>query len=310
MTEEKVQTGSVSESYALQENLGSPAEYHNAAMRLRKLQGSRSAALDVLREGLAIYPHDVDLLADALLCAPTGNPNLWAREGDVNPRYAEDFFRLLLEEKDRWGWRAFDFSIDYLLDRKLSVMANEADVKGVKEEALFLSEQFTKQFPRTERSWTAYIKVLTESGNRDAAFNVLYSLIEEPDDDKKNIPLGQCCLRYADLLFEDGEYERAIRACKRGIQYLAMPQPSARVGYLVLLEALSYDALMHRDSIDGDSPEQAFGDRAKVGALFSLYETAYVLLDDRDYRDTILDRAAILACMSGFSVPDMLKKPE
>lgn len=106
----------------------SPSACHNAAVQNFEATGDPESAMRIIEAGVEAFGAEPDLMADALQWAPVGRPGDWvlgrilSRGDEVPvdwaPHYADDFYIAMKGRKPAWTWRNFDFSIDYLLEKK------------------------------------------------------------------------------------------------------------------------------------------------------------------------------------------------
>lgn len=273
----------------------SPARYHNGAVDAYKNDGAESA-LEILEEGLSFYPYDVDLLADAVQWAPVGPGALDSADGEV--RYAEDYYKVLAEREFMWTWRAYDFSIDYLVDKK-SVISDQEGAMSALSEADELSISYVEAFPNDERSYAARVKVLKALRKYDEAERLLHDVVFGGEE-AKAISAPSCCVEYIGMLLEKGDYATAAKVARKAIIGDAQTQPTVNLGYLLFLEALSLDALYLKGGTeDGESPK-CEGSEITVDRVYKLYGIARELVSDRSsFVSTIDGRAKMLEGYSG-----------
>lgn len=95
-------------------------DYHNKAVD-RARRGKNREAAGICMEGLKKFPLNVDLLADTIKYS--------SEAGDM--RTAAAHYSILKENVpfQRWNWRAFTFSFDYLL--KKDPIANEDECRRI-----------------------------------------------------------------------------------------------------------------------------------------------------------------------------------
>lgn len=95
-------------------------DYHNKAVD-RARRGKKREAAGICMEGLKKFPRNVDLLADTIKYS--------SEAGDM--RTAAAHYSILKESVpfQRWNWRAFTFSFDYLL--KKDPIANEDECRHI-----------------------------------------------------------------------------------------------------------------------------------------------------------------------------------
>lgn len=97
-------------------------DYHNKAVD-RARRGRNREATEICMEGLKKFPLNVDLLADTIKYS--------SEAGDMQA--AANYYSILKANVpfQRWNWRAFTFSFDYLL--KEDPIANEKECRSIVE---------------------------------------------------------------------------------------------------------------------------------------------------------------------------------
>lgn len=271
-------------------SFASPSEYHNAAVRLAQFDDT-DAAYSVVMAGLREYIADQDLLADAIRWAPM------RPEGDKNGQgklqYADDFYEFLMRIKTQrtLNWRAFDFSIDFLIDRK-SVREPAETAESTLKSALELAEDFRKAFPDDERSYGALAKAYAALGDDLAAVSVLKEAVDRGIKD--GLPVAQCCTDYIDMLMSKGDYQEVKRVARVALASTAAGQPSARIGYFLMTYALSLDAeLILRHVEDGDYASET--ENAKK--ICKIYRHARTFIGEVTYERTMEQRIEVLEAL-------------
>lgn len=272
-----------------------PARYHNGAVEAYK-RGSAEDALEIIEEGLSFYPYDVDLLADAVQWAPVSpGPSIGS---DIAIRYAEDYFKVLIDREFMWTWRAYDFSIDYLVDKKTAISDAEDALKALSD-AERLSKRYIEMFPNDERSHAARVKVLKALKKHDEAEKLLHDVVFGGDGTKA-ISAPSCCVDYIEVLFEKGQYAIAAKVARKAIIGDAQTQPTVNLGYLLYLEALALDALFLEKKVDNDVDLKDSGASGAVTRIYKLYTMAKDLIADRaSYVSAIDARIRMLECYTG-----------
>lgn len=237
-------------------------DYHNRAVDYAR-EHRFAKAVQICEEGLRTYPDNVDLLADAIKYS--------AENGD-KPRAQMHYEKLCaLVPRPRFNWRAFSFSLDYLM---LDAEENESECRS-------LLEDYAKALPFEEKHFVAAFEFETALGNYERSMEILLEAVST----LKNA--AQCSLRLADMQLERGEFEEAIRTADYGIIASAQVQPSINISYLYLVRTLAADALLHqrKDEIDRDE-------------IDTLRETYKMLIDVfpslRPYRHTMGNRMKLL----------------
>lgn len=256
--------------------VGDNADYHNLAATYARLDDYISA-FEIVSKGLKQFPYDVDLLADAI--------KYGSKCGKVTESKGH-LSTLLSRPFTFWNWRTFTFVIDFYL---LSIAWEDPEtIEETLQEALKIAKQYQTLAPAEERGFVAEAEIYLASSDVESAINVLKCAIY----DHQEILTPQCCLKYADILAERGEFEKVIEVCTRGLIVTAQDQPTARTGYFCYLAALAKDALIHRDS--------AFKDEKRLLDVYTDYKVAYKLLKATPrYIENIHDRTAILSAKSG-----------
>lgn len=175
---------------AAEQLIGDFDSFHNFAVTISKMTSDNKRATDIVRAGLKIHPMNTDLLADAIKygysCGEKENCKQW-------------FSTLNEIDKSRWSWRAFSFSVDYLLAEWISSVQNDytvADIHG-------LAKDYQHMKPYEEDAWLCEFDIYDGTNQREQGIAVL----EEAISRFRFCP--RCWLRYADIMMERGEYEAA-----------------------------------------------------------------------------------------------------
>lgn len=286
-----------------------PSACHNDAVIKIGTTGDPEEAMRIIEAGIEAFGAEPDLMADALQWAPVGRPGDWELEGILSrgeevplnwaPHYADDFYVAMKGRKSTWTWRNFDFSIDYLLDKKRFIVpANKQD--DIVKEAKGLAVEFAKALPSEERAYRACAAVLQAQRRFEDEEEYLRRLVDGSTDseyegfplNKKKIPLPMCAMRYADILLERGAYEEAGKVADLGISWTAQAQPNCNIGYFPYVKALCADALMCKRAAEGKFPSQE-----DVVRLSNLYELAEGLNAGASYEETSRTRRSVVLAM-------------
>lgn len=283
---------------------GNADDYHNLATEYAKID-DYLPAYKIVEHGLQQYPFNIDLLADGVYYGSN------CQEYDN----CEKFIKILADRPSgTWNWRAFTFTINYYKN-KPDWTEDSTIILDSYHAALAYAKICQQVLPKEEKGYLAEseIHLLLENyyrGNdkekkssqadeeHEAALSILLSAIKQ-----ETFCAVQCCLKYADLLFEERQYENVISICDQALQY-GEAQPSARLGYFVYLSAQSKDVLIHKN--------KAYNDFDKIKDVMQDYDAAYRSMDVMTYCNNIKNRATILSAKSGFPLPDSLttKEPE
>jgi len=197
-------------------------DYHNKACDYAR-RGRTKQAADVCLKGLKHFPMNVDLLADTVKYS--------SDSGDM--KTAAKYYAILKNSIpfSRWNWRAYTFSIDYLLGENPS--ENEAECR-------MLVDNYKKFIPYEEKSCMAESELEMAVGNSERSMEVLVDAIATRSN------ASQCALRLADMQMDRGMFEAVVNTANYGIAASAEAQPSINVPYLYYLRALAKDHLIHK----------------------------------------------------------------
>lgn len=169
---------------------GEADDFHNFAVTISKVTNDNKNAYAIIREGLKIHNIHTDLLADALLYGYNAGAKEECRQWyDV----------LLTVDKSRWTWRAFSFTITYLLNLYASAENNICSI----DEILNLAMQYQQYRPDTEDAWISLYRIYDAINQRKNGIAVLEDAINQFRFCPKS------WLRYADAMIDYGEYEKA-----------------------------------------------------------------------------------------------------
>lgn len=210
--------------------LGDANDIHNFAVSLARCNEYKLAC-DVLDFGLKSFPNNIDLLADYLQ---------YGMKCNMQTECKKIYRNLLKVPKRRWTWRGFAFQLDYLRSL-VQYCDSEKELSSLEEQMISGIEEFKKFFPFHEEAFYA-----------EAAIYNIINCMEKEEVALKNAMENlkvcpKCALRYADMMFERGEYEEAKKAVERGISDATRTQTSVNEGYLYYLSALCIIADASKD---------------------------------------------------------------
>ena len=202
-------------------------DYHNKAVD-RARRGRNREATEICMEGLKKFPLHVDLLADTIKYS--------SEAGGMQT--AANHYSILKANVpfQRWNWRAFTFSFDYLL--KEDPIANE-------EECRRIVEYYKKHLPYEEKASMAESELEAALGNAEGSMSVLKEAIST------HANASQCALRLADMQMDRGLYADVLETTNYGIAASAEAQPSINIPYLYYIRALAKDHLLHKKVCSG-----------------------------------------------------------
>jgi tetratricopeptide (TPR) repeat protein len=193
---------------------GTPVDWFNISAQLGRNDQER-LALRACQRGLQEHPRDNDLLSQALQFAT----KLGKREE------ADKYYRSLLDVgMDVWGWRGFVFVSDYLV------------ANGNTEEAINISEEFSKRIPTDERAYSQIAQVYIKIGRTDKVVEICQRGMNAVE---RRAQIG---ILLADALIELGRYDDALNACDEAIAATAELQPSTDLSNVMWTRAAIFDA--------------------------------------------------------------------
>lgn len=172
---------------------------------------------------------DVDLLADTIQFS--------LEMGDM-PNAATHY--IILKEYvplQRWNWRAYTFSFDFLL--RDDPLKNETECRE-------LIANFKKHLPFDEHSSVAESELEAALGNWEKSMDVLKDAIQA-------LPNAcQCAIRLADMQMDRGLYSDVLKTVAYGNAASASVQSRVSLPYLCYLQTLARDHLLHRRAVAGE----------------------------------------------------------
>lgn len=274
--------------------IGDADDYHNFSVTMSR-EDDYYTAYQIVARGLEQFPYNTDLLADAIYY------------GSNCKKYAEcnEYVKILLNRpRASWTWRAFTFLIDYFKN----CWDWESNIETIEEGlniALDIAKEYQMYMPSEERSYVAeyelhcsLAKVAMDKHNEEAAQGHMDSALEllKNTIDNGKYAAVQCCLRYADAMFERQAHEEVISICSKALQF-GEETASARLGYFMYLSAQSREILLYRNG--------NLHNEEQVRQVYAEYLAA--LADTADsYQRNIIKRVKILAARSGFAAPSEL----
>lgn len=207
--------------------IGDSDDYHNLAVSCAR-KNDYDAACRFLDEGLKEYPYCIDLLADYL------NYGMQCGKKEI----CCEIYDRLKSKKFDWNWRAYKFSIDYLME------LSDIDCINRDDEIYSLIKEFQEKLPDDEDAYLVEAEFLRRKGANEKkdlddtpTFVSVLTYVISDESPVKRTP--KCDLRLADYYYENGwNIEKAIELLERCKKDSVEVQLSVNRSYVYLLSAL------------------------------------------------------------------------
>lgn len=195
---------------------GEVNDFHNLSVVLARSDFNELSCI-VLEYAIKFYPNSINLLSDYI------EYGIRCNELD---KCNQMYNRLCTIPKKQWNWRAYDFSIDYLIFNYENYMIDTV------EEILTLTNMFVKAFPNDERSHLA----------RANFYNIINNKIKEEECLKNAIATIKvapiCALKLAQIFFDNGKYDEAKSILSNRNIFSLHTMSSKDIGNMYLLSSL------------------------------------------------------------------------
>lgn len=262
---------------------GTADDFHNCAVPFAR-ENMYDCACMILQRGLEESNMAVDLLADYL------------RYGISCGKYVEceEYYnRLKKIPKKQWNWRAFSFSIDYLLDG-INHTIDTKQRNDLKRTALKLSDEFIAVVG-TDQAYFDKAQVVKTFGK--AITETEESILQQGLNSLKVAP--KCALRMSDIYFERGDYKEASELIKRCWINAFKPQPDINGSYSFLLSALSKTSRLFVENLDGDFSDN----KSMVLDVYKDFNTAFESGLPKMYKDSANTAIKIIVAQTDCEYP-------
>lgn len=202
--------------------IGSTDDFHNISVAYASLD-LYIEACEVLERGLVEKPMNVDLIADMI-----GYSTKCGIEG--MKRSQRFYKRLNTIPKNKWSWRAFSFSIDYLME-KYEMTLNPSKRMQLEAEIMELADEFVCM-KNSDRAYYDMSEIYRKFGDLEKEQEILNEAMEKLNSTQ------QCRFRLADIEFEKGHYQESIDMLKTCLFDFRL-QDSINKGVAFLILAMS-----------------------------------------------------------------------
>lgn len=236
---------------------GTENDFHNLTVTCAR-QDDYDTACRFLEKGLVQYPHSVDLLSDYLSYGMNCGRN----------DQCQTIYTRLLEQRKAWNWRAYHFSISYLM--KVSLI----DPKDI----LRLIEEFQVKLPTREESYLDEAEFMDMfSGNVESSRTFL-SILEYATSEACPVQrTPKCDLRLADYYYNVGKdlikAGQLLERCKRNS---VESQPSVNRSYVYLLSSLCKMSQYYDAIGSGKSQEVGSRENEKINIVLDIYNDYHI----------------------------------
>jgi len=185
---------------------GSAEHYHNYAVTFAK-HGEFDFACDVLLCGLKRYSTNIDLLSDFLEYAIKSS-------NDEHYQQCEELCRILETRRPVfWNWRAYDFTIDYLLDKIDRGIGEPLEIKTY---CLELAREFQKRIPTNEFAYVAEANIYSTFGENGKEMNALKKAMS-----KSQLHVVRVAITLAEIYIKRNQPQEALKCLQRVISDFA-----------------------------------------------------------------------------------------
>ena len=184
----------------LQPTSGTPDHYHNYAVAFARL-GEFDIACDVLLRGLERYKANIDLLSDYLVYA------IKSSKDEHYKKCEEIFDTLQLYRPQFWNWRAYDFSIDYLLDK---IDRGLGEPFEIRQQCLAIAKEFQKRIHDSELGYIAEGNVYSRFGEANKEMAILKKALIRTD-----LHAVQSAIALTEIYIKRNNPQEALQCVKR-----------------------------------------------------------------------------------------------
>jgi tetratricopeptide (TPR) repeat protein len=180
---------------------GTTNDYHKYAIIFARID-EYDLSCDILLCGLNRYPKNVDLLAGYLIYAISSS-------NDAHYEKCGEIYRTLQSLRPQfWSWRAYDFSISYLLDKIDRGTGGEPG--DIRSECLELAHEFQKRIPTDELAYVAESRIYFTFGEFDKQMSVLKKAMK-----KNNMHIVRVAITLAEIYIDHNKPMEALACIRR-----------------------------------------------------------------------------------------------
>lgn len=196
--------------------IGDADDFHNLSVVLARCELHDLSCI-VLEYGIGLYPKSITLLADYI--------EYGIRCNEIK-KCDKAYVKLTTIPKKRWNWRAYDFSIDYL------VFKYENYSIGTESEIIKLINSYIEAFPEDERAYLSKANFYNSINNKKEEKKCLLDAINTVN------VAPMCYLKMAELYFNEAKYDKAKELLNSKNTFSLHAMSSKEIGKIYLLSSL------------------------------------------------------------------------
>ncbi|MCM1237073.1 MAG: hypothetical protein NC489_43920 [Ruminococcus flavefaciens] len=262
---------------------GTADEIHNCAVIYAR-ENMEDDACTILKCGIREWNAAVDLLADYIRYGISCKKK----------NECEEYYTRLKEiPKEQWNWRAFSFSIDYLMSQ-IDTTNNEEERNRIKENTIKLADEFIVSVGNDQAYFDKAAVIRKFNAEK---LELEKSVLRQGIEQLKVAP--KCALRLADILFEEGDYREAAELLYKVCINAFTLQPAVNCSHSFLLYALSKTSELFAENSEG-SFEQC---EDKVKGIYRDFNTAIESGLMETYKGTAQTAIKIIETQTGYEYP-------
>lgn len=254
--------------------IGDADSLHNLAVEYARM-GIFDAACMFLEKGLHTRKmgRNIDLLADYIKYTVSADESTL----DKAQIYYE---KLCSISRERWNWRAYEFSIDYLLFCLDTGNEERESEEDIYQKIIKHANDYRKHFedhPKRDRAYYTLANVYSSRNEYKKMLNLLTKALQG----KRRMPL--CAMKLAEYYFKIGNYEKSteyVELCK--VMEIDVEQ-DMKFGYSYLISALCMLVEVCREL--GNWKRKSDEEKRDIITLITEnYDDAVIALGDKDSR--------------------------
>lgn len=240
---------------------GTESDFHNLTVTCAR-QDEYDTSCRILDKGLEQFPYSMDLLSDYLSYGMSCGRS----------KQCKTIFSRLLEQRIAWNWRAYHFSISYLMEAaSIDSTINPVDISA-------LISEFQKKIPTREECYIDEADFLNTYSGYITEDRTFLSVLEYATSDDCPIQrTPKCDLRLANYYYDVGKdlgkANQLLERCKRNS---VESQLSVNRNYVYLLSALCKMSQYYDVIGNGNSRKVFPGESEKEQSVLAVYEDYHI----------------------------------